>query len=219
MAEKTVERPAPATRPMARRDMRMVVLKFFRELTLVPVIVVLLIAGAFVNPVFFTTSNLINVAEGGAALGMVVSAVGLAGMTMLQAHTAYVWSALWLTVVGIGSGMFMSPNTAAMMGSVPENRRGIAAGARVMLQNTGAVISIAFVMAIITAAVPQDVLFKIFSGLTSGLSAAQLAPFISNMHLALWVLAAVSLVGAAVSMLRPVHVRTTERGTIVEVAA
>ena len=157
--------------------------------------------------------------RGLAALGMVVSAVGLAGMTMLQAHTAYVWSALWLTVVGIGSGMFMSPNTAAMMGSVPENRRGIAAGARVMLQNTGAVISIAFVMAIITAAVPQDVLFKIFSGLTSGLSAAQLAPFISNMHLALWVLAAVSLVGAAVSMLRPVHVRTTERGTIVEVAA
>src|SRR3978361_967583 len=27
-----------------------------------------------------------------AALGMVVSAVGLAGMTMLQAHSAYVWS-------------------------------------------------------------------------------------------------------------------------------
>ena len=40
-------------------------------------------------------------------------------MTMLQAHTAYAWSALWLTVVGVGSGMFMSPNTAAMMGSVP----------------------------------------------------------------------------------------------------
>src|SRR5262249_17188530 len=31
--------------------------------------------------------------RGLAALGMVVSAVGLAGMTMLQAHTAYAWSA------------------------------------------------------------------------------------------------------------------------------
>ena len=128
--------------------------------------------------------------RGLAALGMLVSAVGLAGMTMLQAHTAYVWSALWLALVGIGSGMFNSPNTAAMMGVVPVHRRGIAAGARVMLQNTGAVISIAFVMAIVTAAVPKDVLFKIFSGLTSGLSTAQLEPFISNMHLALWVLAA-----------------------------
>ena len=37
-----------------------------------------------------------------------------------------------------------------------------------MLQNTGAVISIAFVMAVVTAAVPQDVLFKIFSGVAIG---------------------------------------------------
>jgi EmrB/QacA subfamily drug resistance transporter len=145
-----------------------------------------------------------------AALGMVVTAVGLAGMTMLEADSPYTWSALWLALVGIGSGMFNSPNTAAMMGAVPVHRRGVAAGARVMLQNTGAVISIAFVMAIVTAAVPTDVLFKIFSGLTSGLSNEQLAPFISNMHLALWVLAGISLLGAVVSLLRPAHVRHLE---------
>jgi EmrB/QacA subfamily drug resistance transporter len=157
--------------------------------------------------------------RGLAALGMVVSAAGLAGMTMLQAHTSYVWSALWLFVVGVGSGMFMSPNTAAMMGVVPEHRRGIAAGARVMLQNTGAVISIAFVMAIVTAAVPKDVLFKIFSGLASGLSAAQLDPFISNMHMALWVLAGVSLLGGAVSLMRPKHVRQFDRDDVYEAEA
>ena len=140
-----------------------------------------------------------------AALGMIVSAGGLAGMTSLQPNSAYWVGALWLAVVGIGSGMFNSPNTAAMMGSVPAARRGIAAGARVMLQNTGAVISIAFVMAIITAAVPQPVLFKIFSGVANGLSSAQLAPFIANMHTALWVLAATSVVGAVVSLMRPTH--------------
>src|SRR3954463_8274421 len=144
-----------------------------------------------------------------AAPGMVVPAAGLAAMTMLEPHSSYWESALWLGVVGIGSGMFNSPNTAAMMGTVPVHRRGIAAGARVMLQNTGAVISIAFVMAIVTAAVPKDVLFKIFSGLASGLSDAQLAPFISNMHTALWVLAVVSLSGAFVSLLRPKHAAAT----------
>ena len=96
-----------------------------------------------------------------------------------------------------------------MMGVVPVHRRGVAAGARVMLQNTGAVISIAFLMAIITSAVPKDVLFKIFSGITSGLSTEQLQPFISNMHLALWVLTAISLLGAVISLLRPAHVRET----------
>jgi MFS family permease len=150
---------------------------------------------------------------------MLVTAIGLMGMTGLEAHTAYVWSALWLAVVGIGSGMFNSPNTAAMMGAVPMHRRGIAAGARVMLQNTGAVLSIAFVMATITAAVPTNVLFKIFSGLTTGLSTEQLQPFISNMHFALWVLAAVSLLGAGISMLRPAHVRVLDDAAELGIAA
>jgi EmrB/QacA subfamily drug resistance transporter len=144
-----------------------------------------------------------------AAGGMVVSAGALAMMTTLEPQSPYWQSTLWLLLVGIGSGMFNSPNTAAMMGTVPEHRRGIAAGARMMLQNTGAVISIAFVLAIVTAAVPRDVLLKIFSGLAQGLSDAKLAPFIHNMHTALWVLAATSLIGAGVSLLRPRHV---ERG-------
>ncbi|TMC54960.1 MAG: ABC transporter permease [Chloroflexi bacterium] len=66
---------------MPKRDIRLVVLNWFRELTLVPVIVVMMIAGSLVNPVFFTTSNLINVAEGGAALGMVVVAESLILLT------------------------------------------------------------------------------------------------------------------------------------------
>ncbi|MDX6704776.1 MAG: hypothetical protein QOI48_622 [Solirubrobacteraceae bacterium] len=140
-----------------------------------------------------------------AAMGMVVTAAGLALMTTLEVHTPYWQGMLWLAVVGIGSGMFNSPNTAAMMGVVAPHRRGIAAGARMMLQNTGAVLSIAFVLAVITNAVPQDLLLRIFSGLTEGLSDARLAPFIHNMHVALWVLAAVSLLGAVVSMLRPAH--------------
>jgi EmrB/QacA subfamily drug resistance transporter len=141
-----------------------------------------------------------------AALGMLVSAAGLAAMTTLQVHTPYWQSALWLLMVGVGSGMFNSPNTAAMMGVVPAHRRGIAAGARTLLQNTGAVLSIAFVLAIVTSAVPKATLFAVFSGLAKGLSPEKLAPFINNMHVALWTLAAVSLVGTAVCLLRPRHV-------------
>ncbi|HEX6837197.1 MAG TPA: MFS transporter [Polyangia bacterium] len=140
-----------------------------------------------------------------AAAGMLISALALAGMTTLGALSPYWQSALWLAIVGAGSGIFNSPNTAAMMGAVPVARRGVAAGARVMLQNTGSVVSISFVMAIVTAAVPKDVLFKIFSGVASGLSARQLDPFIANLHTALWVLAAISVIGGVVSLLRPRH--------------
>src|SRR5216684_6294744 len=82
MAERAVK---PATQgqgtAMRRRDPRLMVLNWFRELTLVPVIIVLMIAGAIVNSVFFTTSNLINVAQGGADLGMVVVAESLILLT------------------------------------------------------------------------------------------------------------------------------------------
>jgi MFS family permease len=140
-----------------------------------------------------------------AALGMLASAGGLAGMTTLGVNSPYWQSAVWLAVVGVGSGMFNSPNTAAMMGVVPAYRRGVAAGARTLLQNTGAVLSIAFVMAIVTSAIPKATLFAIFSGVAKGLSASKLSPFIDNMHTALWVLTAVSLAGVAVCLLRPSH--------------
>jgi hypothetical protein len=108
-----------------------------------------------------------------------------------------------MLLVGIGSGMFNSPNTAAMMGAVPAHRRGIAAGARVLVQNTGAVISIAFVIAVVTSSVPKTVLFAVFSGVANHITNAQLIPFISNMHTALWCLCGISLVGAVVAAARP----------------
>ncbi len=148
--------------------------------------------------------------RGMAVLGMLVTALGLVAMTALGRDTSYVASAVYLFVVGLGSGMFNSPNTAAMMGTVAAHRRGIAAGARVLVQNTGAVISIAFVLAVITSAVPKNVLFKVFSGLANHISSAELHPFIANMHTALWCLAAISLLGAAVAGARPALVASSD---------
>jgi simple sugar transport system permease protein len=82
MAETAADgKPAAPGARIAGRDWRIVVINWFRELTLVPVIIVLMIAGAIVNSVFFTTSNLINVAQGGADLGMVVVAESLILLT------------------------------------------------------------------------------------------------------------------------------------------
>ena len=141
-----------------------------------------------------------------ASLGMVVTGVGLALMTTLAQHTSYWWPGLFQFIVGIGSGMFNSPNTAAMMGVVAPHRRGVASGARVLVQNTGAVLSIAFVMAVITSGISPAVLFSIFSGLGTRIGASRMAPFLVNMHFALWCMAGLSAAGAVVSFARPKHV-------------
>ncbi len=145
--------------------------------------------------------------RGMAVAGMLVQAAGLALMTTLERDTTYLASGVYMFIVGVGSGMFNSPNTAAMMGTVPPHRRGIAAGARVLVQNTGAVISIAFVLAVVTSSVPKSVLFAVFSGLANHITNAQLVPFMSNMHTALWCLSGISLLGAAISAARPSHVQ------------
>ena len=143
--------------------------------------------------------------RGLAVLGMLVGAAALALMTTLGRDTTYWASGIYLFLVGIGSGMFNSPNTAAMMGTVAPHRRGIAAAARVLVQNTGAVISIAFVIAVVTSSVPKTVLFAVFSGLANHISNAELVPFIANMHTALWCLSGVSVIGAFVAAARPRH--------------
>ncbi len=151
--------------------------------------------------------------------GMLVVALGLALMTTMGRNTSYLYPAIFQFIVGIGSGMFNSPNTAAMMGVVPAHRRGIAAGARVLVQNTGAVMSIAFVLAVVTSSVPKHTLFAVFSGVANHISNAQLVPFISNMHTALWCLTAFSLLGAVVASARPKHQASATRSTAAEAKA
>ena len=47
-----------------------------------------------------------------------------------------------------------------------------------------------------------------FSGLANHITNAQLVPFMSNMHFALWCLAGISLLGAAISAARPSHMQS-----------
>ncbi|HEX3617172.1 MAG TPA: MFS transporter [Solirubrobacteraceae bacterium] len=154
-----------------------------------------------------------------ASLGMLVTAAGLVLMTTLKEDTSYWWPGIFQFVVGVGSGMFNSPNTAAMMGVVPAHRRGIASGARVLVQNTGAVLSIAFVMAVVTSGINRNVLFNIFSGLGKRITATQMDPFLSNMHLALWCMTGLSILGAVVSFARPKHVGHLTEDSAAEVVA
>jgi len=134
-----------------------------------------------------------------------LAAIALFGVTLIpDVLDAYRFIHLpsWLTMGGIDD---VRAILSAMMGAVAPHRRGVAAGARMVLMNTGSILSIAFVLAVVTSAVPKATLFRIFSGLGHGLSSAKLEPFIANMHVALWAMAAASIVGALVSIMRPAH--------------
>jgi EmrB/QacA subfamily drug resistance transporter len=140
-----------------------------------------------------------------ATIGMVVTGIGLAGLTTIQLDTPYWQLAVWQLTIGAGSGLFNSPNTSAVMGSLPPAQRGVGSGARMMLQNTGFVVSIALAIALVTTAMNPDVLLKIFSGTTSGSGDIALGPFVNALHIAFWAGVGASAIGAVVSLMRGEH--------------
>src|SRR5258706_7671346 len=115
MSETVVERPVDKPVQMVARALRQhgrqALTNWLGELALVPVIVLLLIVGAFVNPAFLTPDNFINLAQDSAALGAVVVAetlILLTGKFDLSLQSTYGLAPMvgaWLIVSKDGQGL------------------------------------------------------------------------------------------------------------------
>jgi len=144
--------------------------------------------------------------RGLATLGLAASAVGLLGLSTVTATTPYWIIAGYMAIMGGGSGFFSSPNTNAIMTSVPAARRGTAAGTRTMLANTGQMLSIAIAFPLVLSQIPPDVMMRVFLyGGGLGRAPSALAAFERGLHLAFLVSFLVTIIAAVVSFLRPPH--------------
>lgn len=95
-------------------------------------------------------------------IGLLVSAVGLLGLSTVLSTTSYWQLALYMALMGGGSGLFSSPNMNAIMSSVQPNQRVIAAGTNMMLLNTGQMLSIAIAFPLVLSKIPLDEMFHVF---------------------------------------------------------
>jgi MFS family permease len=77
-----------------------------------------------------------------ATAGLLVAACAFVGLMLLPVDFPYWAFALTILCNGIGSGLFASPNTSAIMSSVPARHRGVASGMRSTFQNSGMSLSI-----------------------------------------------------------------------------
>ncbi len=123
----------------------------------------------------------------------------------LTATTPYWQLAFWQLVVGAGSGIFNSPNTSAVMGVVPPNKRGVGAGTRMMLMQSGFVVSIALAIGLVTSSMDPKVLVAIFSGTQIGGQGISLVPFMNALHLTFLAGVVASALGAVASLMRGEH--------------
>ena len=136
------------------------------------------------------------------SLGLFVSAIGLIGLMWIRPESSYFELTIWMLIMGAGSGMFFSPNTKAIMESVPVDKRGIAGSVRTMMNNVGMIISMALSMAVITSTITPEAFAGLFVGTQVGSKGIAIEEFISGLRIIFTVSFVISLLGAVISFLR-----------------
>jgi MFS family permease len=148
------------------------------------------------------------------SVGLFISAIALFLLASFRLTGAYLPVAAALVVAGLGNGMFNSPNTSAVMGSVPARQRGVAASMRSLVFNAGQLFSIALAFAIVSTSMGASKLAAFLAGATIGVSARQAALFEVGLRHALYLSTAMSLLAVVLSLLRGANVGPgAHRGT------
>ncbi len=85
------------------------------------------------------------------SVGMALTAVGLYSQTLLTADSTMLRCALGQAVLGVGFGMFLSPNNNAVLGSAPRAKSGLAGSIMALVRNFGMASGIALATAVYEA--------------------------------------------------------------------
>jgi MFS family permease len=102
-----------------------------------------------------------------ATAGLLLAACCFTGLMLLPVDFSYWIFALLIFGNGIGSGLFASPNTSAIMSSVPARHRGSASGMRATFQNSGMSLSIGIFFSLMIAGLASTLPRTLSSGLTA----------------------------------------------------
>ena len=108
--------------------------------------------------------------------GILIAGLAAALLMTLPANFNLGLFAAYLALMGAGMGFFSAPNTSQIMGSVPAEQRGAAAGMRSMVLNAGMTASQAIFFTIVIASLSQN----LGPALQSGASQAGLSPALAH---------------------------------------
>ena len=88
-------------------------------------------------------------------LGMAVLSIGLFLLSELGAQSGLGYLLFALAIAGLGTGIFVSPNNSALMGSAPLNRQGIAAGVLATSRNVGMALGVGLAGAVFSTVISR----------------------------------------------------------------
>lgn len=117
--------------------------------------------------------------RGIATAGMVIVAISFLLLALLSYNFQYLEFAGILLLMGIGNGMFGTPNSSSVMSSVAPEERGVASGMLSTMMNTALSVSMVVFFTLIIVGLTNSFPMAIANSLSS-LGAANLAPIFSS---------------------------------------
>jgi MFS family permease len=116
-----------------------------------------------------------------ATAGLLLATLCFVGLILLPVDFPYPLFALLIFGNGVGSGLFASPNTSAIMSAVPARHRGSASGMRSTFQNSGMALSIGIFFSLMIAGLASGLPKALTSGLTAQGVPASVASQVSHL--------------------------------------
>ncbi len=141
-----------------------------------------------------------------ATAGLLLAALCFGGLMLLPVNFSYWLFALLILGNGVGSGLFASPNTSAIMSSVPARHRGSASGMRSTFQNSGMALSIGIFFSLMIAGLASTLPRTLTSGLTAQGVPAAVATHVSHLPPVSTMFAALLGYNPIQNLLAPSHV-------------
>ncbi len=135
-------------------------------------------------------------------IGLTCTLVAQLMMISFAISAPYIVWGIALAILGVGNGLFNSPNMSAVMGSVPPNRRGVAAGMTTLLFNSGQTLAIATTMVILSTVMSYKLLAELFTGTATGGESINGVAFMQGLHEVFLVGAVITVVAIVCSSLR-----------------
>jgi MFS family permease len=134
--------------------------------------------------------------------GMALICLALFTLSTLTVDSSGFDVVIRLLVLGFGMGIFSSPNTSAVMGSVEKSKLSVAAGTLGTMRFTGQSMSLAVMGAVAATAISSTILSDMLVGLQIEVGTVMAGAFVEGIRRAFIVSGFIAAIGVATSLVR-----------------
>lgn len=144
-----------------------------------------------IGPVALTTS------------GLFIKTIGFVCLLTVTIHSSFLQIAPSLVLLGVGSGMFQSPNNSSVMSAVRRDQIGIASGLNALVRNLGMILGASFSVLLF-----ENRQAAFLAGIIRPTEFQLTSTFVSAFRVVMLVAGSITLISAFISLSRKGYVLT-----------